>query len=222
MIKKTQGLSLRKNLAMLDYEKIIWNQGVELVCGVDEVGRGPLAGPVVSAAVIFPKGISLPGINDSKKLKAFQREKFFELIIENAIDFGIGMVDHKLIDKINILNASLLAMHKAIEKLKILPEVVLVDGKIKIPHLEIPQIALVKGDSLSVSVASASILAKVMRDNLMVDFHKKYPQFLFDQNKGYFTKPHLEALKNFGPCKIHRRSFRTVMLLQSKQHILEF
>lgn len=222
MIKKTQRLSLRKILAVLDYEKIIWNQGVKLVCGVDEAGRGPLAGPVVAAAVIFPKGISLPGINDSKKLKAFQREKFFDLIIENAIDFGIGIVNHKLIDKINILNASLLAMHRAIKKLKIKPEMVLVDGKIKIPHLEISQIALVKGDSLSVSVASASILAKVTRDNLMVDFHKKYPQFLFDQNKGYFTKSHLEALKNFGPCKIHRKSFRTVMLLQSKQHILEF
>jgi len=202
---------------MFDYEKIFWNQGVESICGVDEAGRGPLAGPVVSAAVVFPRGFHLEGINDSKKLGASQRERLFDLITERASDYGIGIVDHELIDKINILNASLLAMQKAVRKLKKKPEIVLVDGKIKIPHLKIPQIALVKGDSLSVSVASASILAKVTRDKLMFDFHRKHPQFSFDHNKGYCTKSHLEALKNFGICEIHRRSFKVIKLLKIKQ-----
>jgi ribonuclease HII len=202
---------------MLDYERIIWNQGIGLVCGVDEAGRGPLAGPVVSAAVVFPKDFYPEGVNDSKKLSASQRERLFDLITENALDFGVGVVDHESIDRINILNASLLSMQKAIRKLKIVPEMVLVDGRIKIPHLKIPQIALVKGDNLSVSVASASILAKVTRDRLMEGFHRKYPQFSFDKNKGYSTKAHREALENYGPCKIHRRSFKLSNLLKRKQ-----
>ena len=206
---------------MLFYERLLWEQGLGLVCGVDEVGRGPLAGPVVASAVIFPKGISLSGVKDSKKLTPKKREELFDLIYENAWDIGIGIINEKMIDQMNILNASFLAMQKAIKKLKTKPDAILIDGNQKIPHLKIPQIAVIKGDSLSLSIASASIIAKVTRDRLMDKYHKKFPQFYFDENKGYSSKSHIEALKNFGPCKIHRMSFKTVKLLKFKQEKLE-
>lgn len=206
---------------MLFYERLLWGQGLDLVCGVDEVGRGPLAGPVVASAVVFPKEVSLSGVKDSKKLTPEKREELFELIHENALDVGIGIVNEKIIDQMNILNASLLAMQKAIKKLKRKPDVVLIDGNQKIPHLPIPQIAVVKGDSLSLSIAAASIIAKVTRDRLMDKCHKKFPHFCFDENRGYSSKSHLEALKNFGPCEIHRKSFKTVKLLKFKQERLE-
>lgn len=202
---------------MLVYEKRLWKQGWELVAGVDEVGRGPLAGPVVAACVILPKNFFLPGVDDSKKLTKIKREKLFEQIIEDAVEVGIGIVREKTIDRLNILNASLKAMWKAVKKLDTFPQLVLVDGNQKIPNLPFPQMPIVKGDSKSMSIASASIVAKVTRDKIMLKYHKKYPEFCFADNKGYSTKSHLEALKEFGPCKIHRRSFKTIKLLETDQ-----
>jgi ribonuclease HII len=206
---------------MLAYEKKLWRGGWEILAGVDEVGRGPLAGPVVAACVILPKNCLLPGVDDSKKLTRIKREKLFQQIMEDAIEVGIGIVREKTIDRLNILNASLKAMWKALKKLKTSPQLVLVDGNQKIPNLPFPQMPIVKGDSKSISIASASIVAKVTRDEIMLNYHKKYPQFCFDQNKGYSTKSHLEALKEFGPCKIHRRSFKIIGLLETNQMVFK-
>jgi ribonuclease HII len=159
----------------------------------------------------------LPGVDDSKKLTKIKREKLFEQIMDNAIEVGIGIVGEKGIDRLNILNASLKAMWKAVQRLKTFPQLVLVDGNQKIPNLPFPQMPIIKGDSKSMSIASASIVAKVTRDKIMLKYHKKYPQFCFADNKGYSTKSHLEALKIFGPCKIHRRSFKIIQLLETNQ-----
>lgn len=207
---------------MLSYEKVFWHQGMNLVAGVDEVGRGPLAGPVVAAAVVFPQDISLDQVTDSKKLTPQKREELFDLIFQNALQTGIAEVDQGTIDKLNILNASLKAMHEAIDALKKRPDVILVDGNQKIPNLRIPQITIIKGDSLSLSVAAASILAKVTRDRLMLAYHRKYPSFCFNQNKGYATKSHIQALREHGPCEIHRMSFRSVKMLKMKQEKIPF
>ena len=208
------------SIEMLSYEKKLWDQGVKLVAGVDEVGRGPLAGPVVAAAVIFPPDLVIPEINDSKKLSAKKREEFFEIISQNALGVGIGIVREKMIDRINILNASFVAMAKALDKLPLSPEFVLVDGNHKIPHLSISQMPIIKGDGLSQTIAAASIIAKVTRDKIMCRYHKKYPDFCFAQNKGYSTKSHLKALNEFGPCKIHRMSFKQVILVNTNQEEL--
>jgi ribonuclease HII len=202
---------------MLVYEKKLWRRGWELVAGVDEVGRGPLAGPVVAACVILPKSVFLSGVDDSKKLTRIKREKLFDQIMDHAIEVGIGIVREKTIDRLNILNASLKAMLKAVKELKTSPQFVLVDGNQKIPNLPFPQMPIVKGDSKSICVASASIVAKVTRDRIMHNYHKKYPQFCFADNKGYCTKSHMEALREFGPCKIHRRSFKIIKLLETNQ-----
>jgi ribonuclease HII len=202
---------------MLAYERRLWKEGWELIAGVDEVGRGPLAGPVVAACVIFPENLFLPEVDDSKKLTKIKREELFQQIMNEAMDVGIGIVWEKTIDRMNILNASLKAMWKALKKLKTPPQVVLVDGNQKIPNLPFPQMPIVKGDSKSMSIASASIVAKVTRDRIMLKYHKKYPQFCFAENKGYSTKSHLEALKAFGPCDIHRRSFKIIQLLETNQ-----
>jgi len=234
MIKRLSKLSLelenryvgqvttQQNICGLDLETKLWKQGFKLVAGVDEVGRGPLAGPVVAACVVFPKTVeSLPGVNDSKKLSSAKREELFEVILKNALDVGIGIVKEKVIDRMNILNASLTAMWKAIDQLKSPPDFILVDGNQKIPNLSFPQMPVIKGDSLSLSIASASIIAKVTRDRIMLKYHKKYPEFGFDEHKGYSTQLHIEALKTFGPCKIHRQSFKLVKLCQSNQINLE-
>lgn len=205
----------------LFFEKELWGKGYKLVAGVDEVGRGPLAGPVVAACVIFPEDIDIPGIDDSKKLTSKKREELYKKIKESALDFGVGIVKEKEIDKLNILRASLKAMHKAVSGLKNTPHFILIDGNQKIPDLKLPQLPVVKGDSLSLSCAAASIIAKVERDNLMRKFHRKYPQFSFDRNKGYSSKVHLEALQKCGPCKIHRRSFKRVMECLVKQEFLK-
>lgn len=202
---------------MLLYEKKFWQEGWELVAGIDEVGRGPLAGPVVAACVVLPKNFFLPEVDDSKKLTRIKREELFDQIVDNAIGVGIGIVREKTIDRMNILNASLRAMWKAIRKLQTPPQLVLVDGNQKIPNLPIPQVPIVKGDSKSISIASASIVAKVTRDKMMLEYHKKFPQFCFADNKGYATKSHLEALREFGPCEIHRRSFKIIQLLETNQ-----
>jgi ribonuclease HII len=200
-----------KPVDKLLYERELWGKGYKLIAGVDEVGRGPLAGPVVAACVIFPEDINIPGIDDSKKLTSEKREELYWKIKQNALDFGVGIIQEREIDKLNILRASLKAMQKAISSMKNTPHFLLIDGNQKIPHLDIPQLPVIKGDTLSLSCGAASIIAKVERDRLMKRLHKKYPQFSFDQNKGYASKEHLEALRIYGPCKVHRRSFRRVM-----------
>jgi ribonuclease HII len=222
MIKK----SINPSLTL---ERKLWKEGYRIVAGIDEAGRGPLAGPVVAACVVLPQTVnrkrltahSLSEVNDSKKLTSAKREELFELILENAFDVGIGIVREKTIDRMNILNASLCAMWKAVKELKNPPEFVLVDGNQKIPNLMIPQMPVVKGDSLSLSIASASIVAKVTRDRIMLKYHRKYPDFCFAENKGYSTKAHIDALKAYGPCKIHRKSFRLVQLCLTNQINLE-
>jgi len=191
------------------------------VAGVDEVGRGPLAGPVVAACVVLPQNFLLPGANDSKKLTPKKREELFERILTDAQEVGIGIVGERTIDRMNILNASLRAMWKAVNKLKNPPEFILVDGNQKIPHLLLPQMPVVKGDSHSLSIAAASIVAKVTRDSIMLNYHRKYPEFCFAWHKGYATKVHVEALKTFGPCQIHRKSFKLVQLCRTNQIDME-
>lgn len=176
-----------------------------LVCGLDEVGRGPLAGPVVAAAVILPRDLFIEGINDSKKLSAKQRERIYDFLIENAIDIGIGMVDAPTIDEINILEATKLAMEKALSSLKKKPDVLLIDALSL--HTDIPQLGIIKGDQKSASIAAASIIAKVTRDNMMKEYEDIYPGYDFASNMGYGTKAHYEGLNRQGLTKIHRRSF---------------
>ncbi len=190
---------------MFSYENKYKNIG--LVAGIDEAGRGPLAGPVVCACVIMPldENKIIDGINDSKKLTAKKREELFNKIISVAIDYSIVQVDEKTIDEINILQATKLGMKKALESLKTKPQVVLIDA-VKI-DTNIKQENIVKGDSLSYNIAAASILAKVFRDRLMVEFAKTYPNYAFEKHKGYGTKEHINALKKFGKCKIHRDTF---------------
>ena len=208
-----------KRTDWLHHEKILWQEGYLHVAGTDEVGRGPLAGPVVAAAVIFPEQVKIPGINDSKKLSLAKRLLLFDLIQEKALATGIAFVSSAEIDHYNILNASLLAMKQAVSNLKVRPDFVLVDGREKIPQLEIPQKPVIKGDSLSQSIASASILAKVTRDNLMQQLDQEYPQFGFLHNQGYATQAHKQALEKFGPSPVHRVSFSPVSkaLLKAKE-----
>lgn len=185
----------------------MWQKGFQLIAGVDEAGRGPLAGPVVAAAVILPQDFSLKGVDDSKALSPAKRETLFIAIKQCALAIGISVVSHKIVDKLNIHQANLLAMKLAVEKLEPIPNILLVDGaRFKINTL-IRQIDLNKGDKKSVSIAAASIIAKVTRDHLMLVLHKKYPEYGFDRHKGYGTKKHYLMLKKYGPCPIHRRSF---------------
>jgi len=176
--------------------------------GCDEAGRGCLAGPVVAAAVILPKGFRNPGIDDSKKLSLKKREALAPLIMKKALAYGIGVVDHKEIDKINILNASFLAMHRAIDQLNVRPELILVDGNRFNAYDGIDHECIIKGDSKFLSIAAASVLAKTYRDELMLDWHSKFGHYGWNRNMGYPTKEHRKAIKEFGITKIHRRSFR--------------
>ena len=176
------------------------------VAGIDEAGRGPLAGPVVAAAVILPKDIFLPFLNDSKKVTEKRRDVLFDEIKQNAIAYGIGIASNTLIDEINILQATYDAMREAINALEKTPDVLLVDA-VHIPDINIKQVGIVKGDAKSVNIAAASILAKVTRDRIMVEYDKIYPEYGFASNKGYGTATHIAALKEVGPCAIHRKSF---------------
>ena len=196
---------------MLFYEKEAHKNGYSLICGIDEAGRGPLAGPVVSAAVILPANISISDINDSKKLTPKKREELYKEICQKAISFAVAKVTHNKIDEINILQASLLSMKLALLKLKQKPDFVLIDGKFEI-ETDIPQKAIIKGDSLSASIAAASILAKVTRDKIMEDYNILYPQYGFKQHKGYPTKKHKEAIMKFGISPIHRKTFKGVII----------
>lgn len=176
------------------------------VCGIDEVGRGPLAGPVVAGAVILPKDSKILYLNDSKKLSEKKREELYTVIYENAVSVGIGFAGPDRIDEINILNATYEAMRMAISKLSVTPDVLLNDA-VTIPEVMIKQVPIIKGDAKSVSIAAASIVAKVTRDRLMVEYDKLYPEYGFSKNKGYGTAEHIEALKKYGKCEIHRNSF---------------
>lgn len=192
------------------YEKEWYSRGYKLICGVDEAGRGPLAGPVCAAAVILPQNLdvetALPGLNDSKKLTDKKRRELYEKIKSCALCWGIGCASHDEIDEINILQATFLSMNRALEKLTLQPEVALVDGN-REPGFTIPTQTIIKGDSLSASIAAASILAKVYRDDLMTELSELYPEYGFEVHKGYGTKKHYEALREFGHCPVHRVTF---------------
>lgn len=197
----------KRLLAITKFETDARALGYKYVAGVDEAGRGPLAGPVVAAACIIPEGFYIPDINDSKQLTAEQRQDFFNLITaDSRIHYGIGIVEHNDIDRLNIHYASLHAMLLAISKLSIVPDYLLIDGK-HAPATEISHLKIVKGDSLSQSIAAASILAKVTRDTIMIELAKKWPQYSFESHKGYATQDHLAAIEKHGPCEIHRLSF---------------
>lgn len=201
-------------ISLFEFDKDFYNKGLSFVSGVDEAGRGPLAGPVVAAAVILPKDIFIDGVNDSKKLTEKKRNILFEEIKQKAFSYGIGIVDAKTIDEINILQATFLAMRKALEQLSVKPDLVLVDGNHTIPNLQNKQQAIVSGDAKSASIACASILAKVTRDNMMYEYAKQYPQYNFQKHKGYGTKAHLDAIQKHGPCPIHRMTFAPLNLNQ--------
>jgi ribonuclease HII len=193
-------------------EKRIWANG-KTPAGVDEAGRGPLAGPVVAAAVILPESFTIVGLDDSKKLTHLQRVKILDLIITYAVDLAVGIVDHEAIDSINILRASLRAMEIAVNNLGRRPDFLLIDGNQK-TSLLIPQETVIRGDSRCCSIAAASIVAKVRRDEIMDEYHELYPEYNFRSHKGYPTKEHLEAIRKHGPCPIHRRSFRGVLVIE--------
>lgn len=194
--------------ALFRRERELWASGIDRIAGVDEAGRGPLAGPVVAAAVIFPHEVFIPEVNDSKLLTPKRRLTLYNQIIETAGDVGIGQASPEEIDRFNILNASLLAMRRAVDDLVFSPDYLLIDGKWTIRECVIPQEALTKGDRRSFSIAAASIIAKVKRDQIMMEYHRVYPQYGFDSHKGYPAKAHRECIKNYGYCDIHRRSFK--------------
>lgn len=192
------------------FDRSFREEGFSCIAGVDEAGRGPLAGPVVAAAVVLPETIDLDGINDSKKLSPQRREKLFQDILNVSLSVGIGYVLPRDIDRTNILNASLIAMERAVSSLKMSPDLVLIDGPYKL-SLGCRQIGIPGGDARSLSIAAASIIAKVFRDRLMCCYHRLYPDYGFDRHKGYPTRAHLEALAKLGPSPIHRLSFRRVL-----------
>ena len=191
---------------MKNFDNSFLTDKIKLIAGVDEVGRGPLAGPVISAAVIFDEHVFIEGINDSKKLTEKEREELFPAILKNATAYAVASVSHGQIDRINILQASLRSMSMAVKRLKINPDLILIDGN-KTFNYSVPAVAIVKGDSKSFSIAAASIVAKVVRDRLMKRLSEYYPQYLWAQNKGYPTKDHIQAIKLYGICPLHRKSF---------------
>lgn len=193
-------------LLTMDKEAEIRTKGFTAVCGIDEAGRGPLAGPVVAAAVILPEGIELPGVNDSKKLTEKKREALFDFVKENALAYGIGQASEQEIDDINILQATFLAMRRAVEALQIPADFALVDGN-RIQGLDIPAETVIGGDGKVLSIAAASILAKVTRDRYMREMAQTYPEYGFEKHKGYGTKAHYAAIEQYGICPLHRKTF---------------
>ena len=216
-VRTLTGEKLEKELARLEamkeYEYTY--EACSHICGIDEAGRGPLAGPVVAAAVILPKDCQILYLNDSKKLSQQKREFLYEEITKKALAYGIGMASPGRIDEINILRATYEAMSQAVEKLGILPDILLNDA-VTIPGIDIMQVPVIKGDAKSVSIAAASILAKVTRDRMMAEYDKIYPQYGFAKHKGYGTALHIEALHKHGPCPIHRRTFLKNFHLEDK------
>ncbi len=196
---------------LLKYEKELYEKGIKLIAGTDEVGRGPLVGPVVAAAVILPKNYELKGLTDSKKLSAKKREEFYNIIMKDAISVGIGAVSAKVIDEINILEASRKAMQEALDNLSVLPEYILSDA-MKLER-SVPVLPIIHGDALSLSIAAASVIAKVTRDNMMDEYDKLHPEYEFSKHKGYPTKKHLELIKKYGILEEYRKTYKPVRSL---------
>ena len=190
------------------YEREAFAEGYQAVCGVDEAGRGPLAGPVCAAAVILPAGLVIDGLNDSKKLTDKKRRELYDVITQNAVSYGIAMASEREIDEINILQATYEAMRQAVSRLSVQPQLLLNDA-VTIPEIQIPQVPIIKGDAKSVSIAAASIVAKVTRDRMMEEYDKVLPEYGFASNQGYGSAAHIEALKKYGPSPIHRKTFIT-------------
>ncbi len=197
--------------ATLEIEKALWSRGFDAIAGIDEAGRGPLAGPVVAAAAIFPKELIIDGVEDSKRLSPKRREECYELITAEALSIGVGIVYHDVIDRINILQATMLAMHEALENLSVKPDFVIVDGP-KFWHDAYRFQTIIDGDAKSFTIAAASIVAKVTRDRMMCEWDERYPEYGFALHKGYGTRRHLEAIRKHGLCEIHRRTFRPFSL----------
>jgi len=208
MTDEKRELKLQKELerieALREYEKQY--DYCEFICGIDEAGRGPLSGPVVAGAVILPKGCKILYVNDSKKLSEKRREELFDVIMKEAISVGVGIISPGRIDEINILQATYEAMREAIQKLTITPDILLNDA-VTIPRIDIAQVPIIKGDAKSITIGAASIIAKVTRDRMMVEYAQIFPEYGFEKHKGYGTAAHIQALKEYGPCPIHRRSF---------------
>lgn len=203
---KEKELERLANLKQIE-NKLYAEEGIQSICGIDEAGRGPLAGPVVVAAVIMPKDSMIEGVNDSKKVSKKKREMLYEEITKEAICYSVGIMDQREIDEINILNATKKGLTLAIQGLKVKPDTILVDALTNIDTCNIPYISIIKGDAKSYSIAAASIIAKVTRDRIMREWDKIYPQYGFEKHKGYGTKMHIEAIKEYGLCPLHRLSF---------------
>lgn len=193
---------------LLQYEKELYKNGYELICGTDEAGRGPLVGPVVASAVILPKNYKLDGLNDSKQLSEKKRLKFYDIIMRDALSVGVGIVNADVIDEINILEASRLAMNMAIDNLKIKPDYILTDA-MKLTR-DVPVLPIIHGDALSLNIAAASVIAKVTRDKIMTEFGMMHPEYEFERHKGYPTKRHIELVKKYGILKEYRKTFRPI------------
>jgi ribonuclease HII len=204
---------LQRLEVMMSFEKKAYKKGFKRVGGIDEAGRGPLAGPVVAAVCILPKKLRIPLIDDSKKLSPKVRQQLFQRLLNDPkVSYGIGIIEHDEIDKVNIYQATILAMFKALENLSALPDCILVDG-MQLTHPVCECIKIIKGDQLSQSIAAASIIAKETRDALMIQYHEQWPQYGFNQHRGYATAQHLQAIQDHGPCPIHRRSFDPIKSL---------
>jgi len=211
---------IKESNDLLQYERELYNAGITLIGGVDEVGRGPLVGPVVASCVILPVNYSLPGLTDSKKLSEKKREEFYDIIMHDAISVGIGIVDAKTIDKINILEASRLAMKLAIEDLKVKPEFILSDA-MKLTNIDIHYKDIIHGDALSLSIAAGSVIAKVTRDRMMIELDAKFPEYGFAKHKGYPTKAHLENMEKYGVLENYRFSYKPVSnLINEKKAVI--
>ncbi len=199
----------------LEYENFALSKGYKIICGVDEAGRGPLAGPVYAAAVILPEGHVIEGVNDSKKISEKKRDMLYDKIVDECVCWSVGVASVSEIDEINILQATFLAMRRAVDGLKIKPDIALIDGNAR-PGLDIDEMTVVKGDAKSASIAAASILAKVSRDRYMLEMAKQYPQYQFEKHKGYGTKLHYEMLREYGISPIHRKTFLKKILSDTK------
>jgi ribonuclease HII len=195
------------------YDESLRGKGFVRIAGLDEAGRGPLAGPVVAAAVVFSKCIKIKGLRDSKKVPEKEREFLYGEIARLSADIGIGIVGHEEIDRLNILRATRLAMRFAVENLSNPPDLLVIDA-VSLPSVRIKQFSIIKGESISASIAAASIVAKCERDRIMLEYHRQFPHYNFDRNKGYSTKDHLDMIRLYGPCPIHRKSFQRVMSLE--------
>lgn len=193
---------------LLKYEKELYEKGYNYIAGTDEVGRGPLVGPVVAAAVILPKNYNLPGLTDSKKLSEKKRNEFYDIITKDAISIGLGIIDEKIIDKINILEASRLAMNTALDNLNVKPDYILSDA-MKLDR-DVEVLPIVHGDALSLSISAASVIAKVTRDRMMEELGKEYPEYEFERHKGYPTKRHIELVKKYGVLNVYRKTFKPI------------